>query len=127
MDELTYFSDPVLTFEDSMFYGCTLELTKDELSNFCTNREWIHLVLFQNLFQLDRFGYFGNSAPEFIKDWGTVISTGDDPFQAPAGNTGDTCDFPSTRIVEVYYSKLNTFEDPQYTIKRIEHYSVAKK
>jgi hypothetical protein len=44
-----------------------------------------------------------------------------------ANESGDTCSFPSTRIVEVYYSKINTNEAPQYTIKQIEHYSVQKK
>ena len=27
----TYFEDPVLTFEDSLIYGCKLELTLEEL------------------------------------------------------------------------------------------------
>jgi len=128
MKNLTYFDDPVLTFEDSMLYGCTLELTQAELMQFCRNREWIHLVLFQNLFNLEKFGISGNAAPEFAKDWGTVTTrTSDDPFEMAANESGDTCSFPSTRIVEVYYSKINTNEEPQYTIKQIEHYSVQKK
>jgi hypothetical protein len=31
VSSLTYFDDPVLTFEDSILYGCTMELTKTEL------------------------------------------------------------------------------------------------
>ena len=30
-EEKTYYEDPVLTFEDSIVYGCKLELTLEEL------------------------------------------------------------------------------------------------
>lgn len=50
VDTPAYFDDPVLTFEDSMLYGCTVELTKAELEKFCENREWLYLMLFQNTF-----------------------------------------------------------------------------
>jgi hypothetical protein len=70
--ELLYYDDPVFTFEDSMLYGCTVELSQAELTNFCKNKEWIHLMIYQNLFQLEKFGISGNSNPEFIKDWADV-------------------------------------------------------
>jgi len=42
-----YYDDPVLTFEDSMVYGCTLELDYEELTNeFCKNNKWKDLMLF---------------------------------------------------------------------------------
>lgn len=31
VSNLTYFDDPVLTFEDSLLYGCTMELNQTQL------------------------------------------------------------------------------------------------
>ena len=45
-DDKTYFEDPVLTFEDSMVYGCTLELTMAELKEFCDGSYWKHLMIY---------------------------------------------------------------------------------
>jgi hypothetical protein len=50
VSDLLYYDDPVFTFEDSMLYGCTVELTQAELASFCKNKEWIHLMIYQNLF-----------------------------------------------------------------------------
>ena len=50
IDEPLYYDDPVLTFEDSMIYGCTLELDLNELQDFCNKYKWKNLMIFQNLF-----------------------------------------------------------------------------
>ena len=44
--DLLYYDDPVFTFEDSLLYGCTVELNQAELASFCKNREWIHLMIY---------------------------------------------------------------------------------
>ena len=49
IDQRMYYDDPVLTFEDSMVYGCTLDLNLDELIDFCKNNKWKNLMLFQNI------------------------------------------------------------------------------
>jgi len=36
-DVKTYYEDPVLTFEDSLIYGCSIELNLEEFKDFCTN------------------------------------------------------------------------------------------
>ena len=46
MDEKRYYDDPVLTFEDAMLYGCTLELNEEELKDFCEYSKWQHLMIF---------------------------------------------------------------------------------
>jgi hypothetical protein len=66
---MLYLDDPVLTFEDSILYGCTLSLNYAELKNFCTNRGCNNLMLFQNLYQLKYFGKSGNSNPAYLTDW----------------------------------------------------------
>ena len=48
--ETMYLDDPVLTFEDTMLYGCNLSLNYEELKDFCSNRGWNNLMLFQNLY-----------------------------------------------------------------------------
>ena len=123
-----YYDDPVLTFEDSMVYGCTLELTVAELDDFCKEDKWKNLMIFQNLFQLEVVGSSGNANPHFSKDWVTIeIDTDKDRFTEPgakggAGATQGECSFPSVRVIEVFYRKINTEADPQYIITKMQHY-----
>lgn len=44
--EKMYYDDPVLTFEDAMMFGCTLELTASELEEFCNKDKWKNLMIF---------------------------------------------------------------------------------
>ena len=46
VDVKTYFEDPVLTFEDSTIYGCSIELNLEEFKNFCNSNMFQHLMLF---------------------------------------------------------------------------------
>ena len=68
-EEKTYFEDPVLTFEDSLVYGCKLELTLEELQDFCRNSYYKHLMLYQNLFLMKQVGVSGNADQHFASDW----------------------------------------------------------
>lgn len=61
----TYFEDPVLTFEDSLVYGCKLDLTLEELQDFCRNSYYKHLMLYQNLFLMKKVGISGNADQHF--------------------------------------------------------------
>ena len=67
-----YFDDPVFTFQDSMIYGCTMSLNYPDLQDFCENKGWYNLMIFQNLYQLDWFGTSGNANPHFSQDWKQV-------------------------------------------------------
>ena len=44
--EKRYFEDPVFTFEDSIHYGCSVDLTFEELEAFCTEGLVEHLMIF---------------------------------------------------------------------------------
>jgi len=46
VSEKRYYDDPVLTFEDAMIFGCTLELTQSELEEFCNKNKWKNLMIF---------------------------------------------------------------------------------
>ena len=35
VNEPIYLDDPIMTFEDSMVYGCSMYLNNDELKEFC--------------------------------------------------------------------------------------------
>ena len=37
VDVKTYYEDPVLTFEDSLIMGCSIELNLEEFKDFCKN------------------------------------------------------------------------------------------
>ena len=46
-----------------------MQFTRDELSNYCTSKQWQNLMLFQNFNLLKYVGRFGNSDPHLISDW----------------------------------------------------------
>lgn len=50
IEELLYLNDPVLTFEDSMLFGCYVEFNYDELEQFCENQGWYNMLIFQNFY-----------------------------------------------------------------------------
>ena len=52
-----------------MIYGCTMSFNYQELQDFCENKGWYNLMIFQNLYQLDWFGKSGNANPHFSQDW----------------------------------------------------------
>ena len=126
-DEKTYYEDPILSFEDSTIYGCSLELTLEELRDFCRKNLYEHLMLFQNLFLLDKVGKTGNADQHYIKDWLQIeIDTNKDIFgtqKAELSTDQDSCEFPSTRVVEIFYKRINTDKEPQYVIMKMQHYS----
>jgi len=116
-----YTEDPPLTFDDSILYGCHLDLTYEELKSFCEQKDYLRLVLFQNLkYSLGEIGRFGNANPHYIKDWIAVQKT-----EATGGNQGGpgkleddgTCkSMPSAAFVRVFYQKIGRADNHQHEI-----------
>lgn len=108
--EVRYFpDDPVLSFEDSILYGCHLDLSYKELEEFCSNNEYQNLMIFNNLFTLKYIGKFGNANVHFIKDW---LELSKDNVQSGAAFSSSECTFPSAAQVRIFYSKLGSTENP---------------
>ena len=59
-------------------------------------------------------GRSGNAKPEFFSDWAEIEAL--EAITVTKAWEVDTCKFPSVRVVEVYYQKINTADDPQYII-----------
>lgn len=128
METKLYFDDPLMTFEDSSVHGCTIDLTFDELKEFCEQKTWRSLAIFQNFYQDDAFekvGRYANSDPNYPEDWIDITREANDQFDN-AGvfdrNSG-ACTFPSIHIVEVFYQRINTAEEPLYTVAGMKHHS----
>lgn len=120
--ESLYVDDPVLTFEDSILYGCTLDLTYDELQNFCEQRGWNNLMVFQNLYQLKHFGRSGNANPAYPSDWGKIQLSKDEMSQSSEWSASQgSCYFPSTHEVDIFYQQVGLVNSPQYLMFQINH------
>lgn len=116
-----YFDDPVLTFEDSFVYGCSIELTYDELKDFCLNRGWNNLMLFQNMYLMQLIGRYGSSDPHFLDDWIRLyVDTNKDKYEEVGSWNAveGSCYFASVHVVEIFYKKLGTVTNPQYVIMK---------
>ena len=68
-DVKTYYEDPVLTFDDSLIYGCNIELDHAQFKEFCSNNLFHNLMIYQNLFLLDSVGVSGNADIHYDLDW----------------------------------------------------------
>ena len=81
-------------------------------------------MIFQNLFQIEVVGSSGNANPHFKKDWVDIESDaqkfGEAEFDRQNTSADVECKFPSARIIEVYYQKINTESEPQYIITQMK-------
>ena len=87
-------------------------------------------MLFQNLLRLEKVGKSGNADQHYANDWLDItVETGLDRFGDAqeglnaADATKDYCNFPSVRVVEIFYEKINTKEKPQYMVRKMQQYS----
>lgn len=71
-----YFNEPTLTFDDSTVYGCSVQLTRQELQDFCQSKKWNNLMIYQNFLLMQYVGKFGNANPHYIEDWVKVTLDG---------------------------------------------------
>lgn len=81
-------------------------------------------MILQNLYKLKNFGKSGNADPHYTNDW-EEVELGTDNFYNKGiwNDPSGTCELPSLHVIEVFYQKINTLEDPQYTILSIKHSS----
>ena len=72
----------------------------------------------QNLLRLKLVGRSGNADPHYVKDWIEIeVDTNLDTFDSSKAEDSDFegkdfCDFPSVRIVEVFFERINTKNEP---------------
>ena len=69
---ISYFEDPQLTFDDSIIYGCYLDLSFEELKTFCEDQQYKQLSIFQNLREFTHVGKYGNSSILQKSEWNKV-------------------------------------------------------
>jgi hypothetical protein len=74
---------------------------------------------------MDKVGVSGNADQHYDKDWLNVeIEASLDRFGEIASSPEkESCKFPSVRVVEVFYKRINTDKEPQYLIMKLQHYS----
>ena len=75
---------------------------------------------------MKKVGISGNADQHFSSDWIDVEVVDDEDLfnQKPElSSDGDSCEFPSVRVVEIFYKRINTDKDPQYIIMKMQHYS----
>lgn len=81
------------------------------------------MMIYQNLYQLDQVGRYGNADPHYMKDWVTAtVATKDKYLSGAWDDTESTCNFPTMHVVEIGTSKINTIDDPQHGVFAASHY-----
>ena len=110
-DKLNLFQDSKLTLDDSTIYGCHLDFTFAQLKNFCTSRHFEHLMIFNNLYQFNSIGRFGNSDPHNVKDWIDVTEL-DFSANPSVELEESTCKFPAAAFIRIFYQKIGKATNP---------------
>jgi len=117
-EQQNYFpDDPLLSFQDSVLYGCHLDLTLTELGEFCSNQVYKNMMIFQNMNLLKYIGKFGSSNVNFFSDWVEVESQVDN---TESSFDAGTCTFPSSLQLKVFYSKIGTADQAQFSIIKVQ-------
>ena len=79
----------------------------------------------QNLLRLKLVGRSGNADPHYLRDWVNIEIDSEDTFGLSTDGSSDNfrdkdyCTFPSVRIVEIFYEKINTKSNPQFLVKKM--------
>ena len=84
-------------------------------------------MLFQNLFLMEKVGISGNADQHYSRDWLDIeIESNLDRFgegQSTLSEDDRWCELPSVRYIEIFYKRINTEQEPQYIIMKMQHYS----
>ena len=101
--ERRYYEDPTLTFEESMSTGCHIDLTLAELNDFCRSNNDYNMVLFQNLYNLNYIGKYGNSNPYYKEDWVEVTKKAFTASTNPGLGGASSCSIYQNAQINIYY------------------------
>jgi hypothetical protein len=104
-----------LTFDDSIIYGCYLDLNFLELEQFCNDKAYKQLSIFQNLREFSHVGKYGNSSILHKTEWSEVQQPTENN-NAQATFEGSDCTFPSTTHLRFFYEKIGKESDPHNVI-----------
>lgn len=70
--DVKYFEDPLLSFDDSIVYGCHLDFNLAELKDFCESGGYKNLMIFQNLHLIKYIAKNANASIHHVDDWTKV-------------------------------------------------------
>lgn len=114
-----YIDDPLFTFSDSIMYGCHKDMNFQELKEFCTNKDYEKLLIFQYLnHSLSHLGKFGNSNPHYVSDWVEVSKE----ERGRVDNTlfdedlGVCQTMSSSLFISIYYQSIGRVDKHQHEI-----------
>lgn len=72
---------------------------------------------------MEKVGKSGNSDPHYTRDWLDVEipSNNEDTFTEAStlGPQERSCTFPSVRVVEIFFKRINTKSEPQYIVLKM--------
>jgi hypothetical protein len=114
---MTDFGDPILGFGEDTVYGCSVQLSLNDLSTYCNDQSSTqNQPIFKNLEFFSKYGQFGNANIYKPKDWKDLIT--DDSFSS-LGISGDkfkdatkSCKHYSSVNYKIYYAKMGFTDNP---------------
>lgn len=92
-------------------------LSKEEFKEFCINKEWLELELF-NLEFLTKgiIAKIANSSPKHLNDWVKIIKNKYLPNSSKYTELNSTCSIPTIVNLIILYDTIGSPEDPSYYI-----------
>jgi hypothetical protein len=104
--------DSRVQFNTDMTYGCIKKLTYNQFINFCINKEYKNLLIFNQTQYIQQLGIFGNADFNNVKDWTDVINDVD----LNSGYLFDdeiSCYLPTNIYFDVITAQAGPIDNPQ--------------
>jgi len=129
-----YNNDSPIKFLENGIYSCSVSLNLAEFTNFCNNKLWRTLYLFNFYSDLNLVGILGNANPNkldvsiihidhfinFIKNWVSVIDNSKLELETSSfDSTTNTCDFPRNIVMDIIWGRAGPRYDLQNYINSV--------
>ena len=121
--DFTIYKNPIfnndLTFGNDLVWGCSENLSLQELKNLCINQIWKNKLIYDITKQLNFTGQFGNANRHFILDWIKSDDFNINSYQSIWDDLSNKCLIPSIIHIDIMYANYGLFNNTQNGILKV--------
>lgn len=106
--------DTPILFGVNSVYSCNQNFNLQQFQDFCNNKDWKNLVIYNFVKNIQYIGIFGSSDNTYLQDWTQVIMDYDLTKNYTSWTSSNSsCTFPNNIYLDVLISKAGAVNNPQ--------------